>query len=311
MTPPVRLLALHWPFDIPLATVHRICGDRIVARGDNHQSLRADAVGKTHEDVIWMFLQQAEELLAGEVDEAVDMDIEAPLEDALARAVDACVRILDLPRPSAEQMGQALAAARGYAPKGTQAKQQEKGHEKKKRKAPRYYALLPEVDLQRVLDKRVEEEDVSEQGRMLYHHLKASGRVAERPHVTVVHEKGLPGDTDLWERCRRLFSTPTPPLFSFRLGDLVWNDQVMAMTVVDVAVSRGEKDPEARGGDFVASLPEELKGRLHVTIGTRSKDIPAVEARDMVMQWKTGAKSIESCKLNELWVNGRVKGLYN
>ena len=84
----------------------------------------------------------------------------------------------------------------------------------------------------------------------------------------------------------------------------------MAMTVVDVAVSTSEKDPEAKGVEFVVNLPEELKERLHVTVGTRSKDVPPVEARDMVAQWKKGVKGIDSCKLNELWVSGRVKGLH-
>ena len=35
---PVRLLALNWSLDQPPATIHRICGDRVLQRGDNHQS---------------------------------------------------------------------------------------------------------------------------------------------------------------------------------------------------------------------------------------------------------------------------------
>ena len=132
MQPPVRLLALNWSFDLPLATIHRICGDRVAARGENHQTLRADTTAKSHEDVIWLFLEKAEELLENEVDESVEMDVEESLEDALARAVDACVRILGVPRPSAEQMGQALAAARAYSPKKRGGNSEDKEKKKKK-----------------------------------------------------------------------------------------------------------------------------------------------------------------------------------
>lgn len=107
---------MNWSFDLPLSSIHRICGDRIVSRGDNHQALHADMEGKAHEDVIWMFLNTAEELLDEEVDDSIEMNVEESLEDALARAVDGCVRILGVPRPTAEQIGQALAAARDYAP---------------------------------------------------------------------------------------------------------------------------------------------------------------------------------------------------
>lgn len=313
MHPPVRLLALDWSSDLPPATVHRICGDRIVARGDNHQSLHADAAGKSHEEVVWMFLRDKEELLDNEVDESVEMDVEESLENALARAVDACVRILDVPRPTTEQMGQALAIARGYSPtKKRQTKEPQKGEggrRAKTKKPPRYYALLPEVDIERVLDKRTKEDDVPEKGREFFLHLKGHKRVTDRPHVTIVHEKGLPGDSELWERCKHLFAMSTPPVFSFKLGNLVWDDRVMAITVSDLAVSTDHNDPDAKGAEFMANLLEEFKEKMHVTVGTRSKDVPPVEARDLVARWKKGERGIGSCKLDELWVKGRIKGL--
>ena len=305
MNPPVRLVAMNWSFDIPLATVHRICGDRVVARGENHQTLRADTARKSHEEVIWMFLQQSEELLDSEVDESIEMDIEEPLEDALARAVDGCVRILGVRRPSVEEIGQALAVARSYAP----TTKREINGKKNKTKTPRYYALLPEVDVERLLDKRMKDDDVSQRGKGLYHILKASERVTDRPHITLVHEKGLPGDIELWERCKAIFALPTPPAFSIKLGHVVWNDRVMAITVSDFTVSTEDQDPDAKGAEFVGHLPEQLRERLHITVGTKNKDIPPVEAMYLVERWKKGEAGIESCPLEEIWVNGRIKGL--
>ncbi|KAI9440680.1 tRNA ligase kinase domain-containing protein [Lactarius indigo] len=113
MHPPVRLLALHWSLDQPHAETHRICADRILARGTNHQTLRADQKGKAHEGVLWQFLRTTEPLANGEADTVIEMDVREDLEHALSRAIDAVVRVLGLPLPDAERVGAALARARG------------------------------------------------------------------------------------------------------------------------------------------------------------------------------------------------------
>ena len=117
--------------------------------------------------MLWMFLKQAEPLADAEADAAVHMDVEEPLEDALARAVGGVADVLGLERPSVERMGEALAVARAYEPKTTAApkdKGKGKGPSKgkgksgapdeegaqtsagKKAKAPRYYGILAEFD---------------------------------------------------------------------------------------------------------------------------------------------------------------------
>ncbi|KAI9458131.1 tRNA ligase kinase domain-containing protein [Lactarius psammicola] len=113
MHPPVRLLALYWSLDRPHAETHRICASRILARGTNHQTLRADGKGKAHEGVLWQFLHTTEPLADDEADIVIEMDVREDFEHALARAVDAVVRVLGLPRPDAEHVGAALARARG------------------------------------------------------------------------------------------------------------------------------------------------------------------------------------------------------
>ena len=109
------VLALNWTFEQPLATIHRICGDRIYDRGEKYQTLHADVRGKSHEDVIRKFIEQCEEL-EREVDAVVETDINDDLEHALDRVVDGCVRILGFEKPDREKIGLALAVARGYEP---------------------------------------------------------------------------------------------------------------------------------------------------------------------------------------------------
>ncbi|KAH9830093.1 RNA ligase-domain-containing protein [Rhodofomes roseus] len=317
MKPPVRLMALNWSFDVPLSTIHRVCADRIAERGENHQSLVAGA----HEDVVWQFLKNAEELSDDEVDVSVEMGWEESLEDGLARAVDACVRILGVQKPDQEKFGEALAVARGYRPKATAKKPaaSEQGKKKEKKEPPpRYYGVLAEVDLESVLKKRFSAEDVSQSGKAFWERLVKDKRVTPRPHVTIVHSKSLPEQTALWELCRGLQGPAShPPLFSFRLGHVVWNDRIMAATVVDFAVSLDDVDGEAqkKGLDFVLKLPAELRDRLHITVGTRDKAVAPVEARDLIWEWRqkgsAAVPGVGSVVLKDAWVKGRVKGLVN
>ncbi|KDQ53731.1 hypothetical protein JAAARDRAFT_182862 [Jaapia argillacea MUCL 33604] len=305
ISPPVRLLALSWTFDIPPAMVHRICGDRVLARGDKHQTLRADTLAKTHEEVIWKFLSEAEELSDDEVDVSVEMNIEDNFEQALKRVIGVCVKVLGVERPSEEKIQEALDAAAGYEPKT-------KKNEKQTEKAalPRYFGLLPEVDLEDVLSKAMGPTNVPKEGQDFFKGIKAENRVAKRPHVTIAHFNNHREEVDLWERCMGIHKLPTGPLFKAKLGHVVWNDRVMAVTVEDLAVdSEGDaKGQEAQ--EFISKLPHEVRDRLHITVGTKNKDIKPVEAKELVEKWRKGEK-VGSVELEGLEVKGRLKGLFS
>ncbi|EJD39052.1 hypothetical protein AURDEDRAFT_171847 [Auricularia subglabra TFB-10046 SS5] len=114
--PPVKLLALHWATvttNLPRNTVHRICADRIAARGENHQNLIPGVHG-THEGVLWRSLNDTHGLEADEFDACVEMEVDESLEEALARTVVGVVRVLRLPKPSQERVDEALCKARAY-----------------------------------------------------------------------------------------------------------------------------------------------------------------------------------------------------
>lgn len=292
--------------------------------------------------MLWQFLKNAEELADSEADVVATMDVEEPLEDALSRAVGVVVNNLGLPQPDVERMGQALAVARAYEPavrekKGRDAgaqntEQKEKSVQaqgqgkKSKTKNPRYYAFLAEVDLQAVVGSvfsGANENEVGaqvlEEGKTLWAHLLKERRVQQRPHVTLVHEKALPREKGMWERCAGLDALSRPPIFSFRLGHLVWNGRVMAATVVDVAAEAEEGTEkevgQGRSGraavDFVDSLPEELRKKLHITVGTRHGSIPPVEGGELVVWWQNhgAGPEVHAIPLKDVWVKGRVKGL--
>ncbi|THH20338.1 hypothetical protein EW146_g1028 [Bondarzewia mesenterica] len=325
MRPRVRLLALNWSLDQPLSTIHRICGDRILERGENHQTLIGDAEAKAHEDVIWQFLNNAEELGENEVDDIIDMDLSEPLEDAVERAVNGIVDVLKLEKPSRESIGMALGAARAYSPatrgsiKDDKSKRKEMGGQgkaegKEKTKAarpPRYYGLLAEVDLKDLLaGKLVGGEGVPKEATQFWEVLNKSDRVAPRPHVTIVHEKSLPDEIDLWQRCESLHQLAKPPLFKFKLGHVLTDGRVMAVTVEDLAVDDAEGDEGQAGQEFVSTLGEDARQRTHITVGTKEKSIMPIEGKLLVERWRSGkAEGIVDVPLEGVFAKGRVKGL--
>ncbi|KAL1742460.1 RNA ligase-domain-containing protein [Schizophyllum fasciatum] len=332
MQPPVRLLALYWPLDKPNATVHRICGDRIVARGEHHQTLRADA-SKAHENVLWMFITNTVGLSDREVDAVVDMDMAEPLADAVRRAVAGVVRILGLPAPSEEKVKAGIEAALAYKPQtdGVQDKGETarggkgggkggKGPDKDAQasavstdaptaKPPRYYGLLAELNLKHALEAAFAAQP---DHAGFWRELTKASRITARPHVTIVHSKNLPAEDELWQRCRALHALPVPPMFRFRVTHAVWDGRVMALPVEDLALEE-ETGPSQEGAEFVAKLGHEARERLHVTVGTRDARVNPVEARDVVTRWSKGNRAgIQAIELKEpLIVKGRIKGLLN
>ncbi|KAL4068638.1 RNA ligase-domain-containing protein [Scleroderma yunnanense] len=308
MHPPARLLALHWSLDKPYAMIHRVCGDRVFLRGDNHQTLRADTITKSHEDVIWQFIRDSEELAINEVDNIIDMEIEDTLEATVARAVDGCVDVLGLEKPSQESIDEAVRIAREYMPKT-----KNPNDKKVKKFEPRYYGILPEIDLLDVIGTRLDEaEEVPENGVEFWRALVANSRVTNRPHVTIVHQKNIPEQEELWERCSVIHLMSSPPLFSFNLGHLVWNDRVMAFIVeaFDLATPDDTADAGQEGHDFVSKLHEDIRNILHITVGTADPNIPPVEAKALVDAWRKGERTgIGSLEIEGLSAQGRIKGL--
>lgn len=312
--PPVRLLALNWTLDHPRATILRVCGDRVFDRGDKHQTLRADKVGKSHEDIISRFITQAEELTDLEVDASIEMDVCEPLEAAVARAVDGCVNILGVERPSQEQIDEAVAVAKEYAPATT--KKETDQHEKmaKVPALPRYFGILAELDCEALIAHQIEQgEDIPYDGKAFWRKLVSDKRITKRPHVTIVHRAGLPEDADLWERCSTLDRLPAPPLFSFYLGHIVWNDRVMALTVEDLKLAKvpeNDTDLGQEKHEFVSKLPHEIRDSLHVTVGTLDADVSPYEAKGLVEAWRKGKRTgIGALELEGFSVKGRIRGL--
>ncbi|KIY68086.1 hypothetical protein CYLTODRAFT_436728 [Cylindrobasidium torrendii FP15055 ss-10] len=310
-SPPARLLALNWSSALsahPPAMLHRICGDRVLLRGDNHQSLHGDSITKAHEKVIWQFIKDTQELAQSEVDACVDMEIDETMEQSIRRAVEGCVQVLGLEMPSEEKIASGIEKATGYAPKTT-GKGKGKTAEPAKKKAakpPRYFGLVPEMNALQAFEGPMS-------GEAFWEKLKEGKRVKVTTHATVVHSKGLPEAQALWDRCMALHTAPLPPLFQIKLKNMVWNDRIMAATVDNMTVVADGRDTEQKGAEFVKELPQEAWERLHITIATLTDSVNPFEAKTLVENFRKGkaGPEVKSKALGDVVVEGRITGLFS
>ncbi|EJD39049.1 RNA ligase [Auricularia subglabra TFB-10046 SS5] len=303
MRPPVKLLALNWgtlTTNLPRNTVHRICADRVAARGGNHQSLIPGDYG-AHEGVLWRFLDETNNVTEEEFDACIEMEVDEDLEQSLERAVDGVVSVLGLPEPSQEQLDDALAKARAYqvASRAKKAPAIE---------VPRYYALLPEADFAAIVGRRIRAPDTPQALKELWASAlaltnKRNQLIVVRPHVTLAHEKNLAGpEQALWNRCVALTPNAT---FRLRLETFVYNGRVLAAVVGDIRPSEGDQSAST----FVQQLSQTMRNRLHVTVARRNASVMPVEAKELVEKWRMNPDGVGTIALGEpVDVVARLRG---
>ena len=88
---------------------------------------------------------------------------------------------------------------------------------------------------------------------------------------------------DIWNRCTVVNQSIEPPSFKFKLGHIVWDKRVTALTVEDIELDSPGVQQE--GAEFVSNLAHEIRERLYVTVGTK-EGVPVVEAMSLVASWK-------------------------
>ncbi|KAK0539930.1 tRNA ligase [Tilletia horrida] len=226
----IRLIALTWSFDShALNEVHRICSQRIMQRGDNHQSLRVEGSSSTasstsnnkraklpHELILWNFLEELQPFgssLGGEGDEGqadevfdatIRLEVEYDQERALRVAISQLAPLLDLTQPSEEQIRNGLAAARGYKVAVRKemnlsgARGGGGGKAKAKTRQPRYYALRVDaspLDVVPALIAQCPDPALRADAQRVFDQLRAAGRLVAHPHITLVHSKSVEAET--------------------------------------------------------------------------------------------------------------------
>ncbi|EJT99576.1 hypothetical protein DACRYDRAFT_23672 [Dacryopinax primogenitus] len=306
---PARLVALNWGNPaVPVSTLHRLMSARLLARGENHQSLRAKKDDLSfHEDVLWKFISSAEPLDEDEVDEAVMMDPRDELEGNIRRAVELLAPIMGWEMPTDEKLKAAIEVARDYKA-GARTKEDAEAGKKKK---VQYYAILAELDLPALLGALLTAKSVDPGLTKFWEHLTSTGRVNKRPHVTLVHanDDTIPEKATFWDACAQVASSPTPPRYEFVISHVLTDGKVMALVVdpdsVRVQTQGGSAEwPSGPGWDG-----DRVK-MLHITVGTQGDKVKNVEGGRLVRAWregKTGGVSVYAFEEGKK-VRGVLKG---
>ncbi|CAE6427063.1 unnamed protein product [Rhizoctonia solani] len=302
-----HIIALQWVFNDTTKNINDICAERIAARGANHQTLHADNQD-SHRGVISQFFSSFEEVEAEEVDDIIDMEYTDTLEQSVKRAISGIAPILDLGVPEDQKINEACNVARSYTVKSIGAK-------KTALKPPRYYALVPGIDIEKQIGRAFNGEHVPDSGAKMWSSLVNDKRIAGSPHVTLIHVKEKKESEALWERCQALRKSAgeIEPTFKVTFDHVVWNDNVMALSVSKVEIHREfEEEHRQLAEAVVEHIPEKITNRLHLTVGTREEGINAFEAAAMVTEWRNGANNgVQSIPLGNFVVEARFLGKYS
>lgn len=329
-----RLIALVWPLTkMPQNEIHRICSDRIVGRGENHQSLRPVKTGE-HELILMRFFSQIEEFDPifnqngdAKFDDVVELDLSWDFESSLRCVVEQLVEVLELPKPTEGELETAIQATKGYKPalyKEMKVEGLDSGAKGGgKNKGVRYYGIAVEVDLPSLLEEWFSNHPEVSHCKT-YDLLKSKKRIETKPHVTLVHEKELEASEDaenakeveyatsLWEKCKTVSLRWGEEVVTAKLtlGPLlVWDDRAMCIQVSGV---------EYEGKDLKAEdVPnDDRKDSYHITVGTIGQDVRPVEGRwllESALKGETVSRAgsqIDKVEMKPVEVKGRIKGLF-
>ena len=298
--PEARFVALHYVHDPKpemLPTIRQITQERVLARGDNHQTIQAGS--KSRQDIIGImegFLQRFEPVNPhSEPDDAFDQIIDLGVKASSRENLETVVSSLHsaypklVPRmPSSEELNSAIAAAlNDYTPdikhdlsfKGNKKDKTHNTDQPKPSKTEYFCIQLPATEVASALDKSFA--PLSPDKAKMYHHLQNSRRIQPAFHVTLIHRSAIPSQPDLWNHLSSLLtqasssnnkpSTPSEHALGkcrVLLERIVWDNRVMCI---------------------VARLLDEgwetVNAIAHVTVGTAGPDIKPKESNELIQRW--------------------------
>lgn len=211
----IRLVALVYPIDsptLPRDKFHALMSSRIVARGENHQTLRAGAL---HEAAIWQFLGQHERFdpvanasTDARFDHVVEMRPEGDRDEQLEQVVKELVNIdgMSLEDPGVDARRRAIEWAMDWKVQVKRSSATDdqpsaatkgKGGRKNNSKPPRYYGLSVRVNLHELVNDCLATAAANGVGSVvalrtepdsIWNQLVKASRVEPNPHVTLVHQ---------------------------------------------------------------------------------------------------------------------------
>ncbi|KAI1382949.1 tRNA ligase [Hypoxylon trugodes] len=322
-----RLVALNFAHrDIDV--IRRVTRERVVNRGDNHQTIQAASDEAKVIGIMENFIQRFQPCdPESRPDDGFDLVIDLdPTQDSRANVETV---VMELHRkypslitnvPSDEDMDEAVKAAiENYKPdlrhtipdrsrqlnkkQGQQAKLQEAQPPKKK---PLEYmsVSVPAKDISVALESAFKNTDAMTQ--RFYKQLQQTRRIQPLFHVTLMHRSASGDHPELWQRYKTLEAESQNQ--DGKLGEctvqlerVIYDDRIMAIVVRLVSEAENET------WTCVNKVP-------HITIGTRDDGVKPKESNDLLARWlevgSGGETGIgERVLTPQITVKGTVRGV--
>lgn len=326
--PDARFIALHYIHDPKpqlLPAIREVTQQRVLDRGDNHQTIQAGS--KSRKDIIGImdgFLSRFEPVNPhmspdDGFDEIISLDVMASSRENLETVVNALYAysrqiIHEIP-DSADLDAAIEAALNDYQPdikhdlsfKGNKGRENRKQNgfaaqpngsaQSKSSKPPtlEYFCVsLPTNEVRSNIDKLFNNQ--SSESSKFYRQLQGNRRVQPAFHVTLMHRNDANQDPELWsyltsQHASALSSEESSDTLGqcrVRLERVVWDGRVMC--IVARLLDEGWKS-----SNVVA----------HVTIGTAAQDIKPKESNDLLGRWLEVGSGGET-GIGEALVEGNV-----
>ena len=318
--PNAKFVALHYvhsPKDRMLPAIRKVTQERVLERGDNHQTIHAGP--KSRQEIVEImegFLYRFQPLDQydkpdSNFDEVIDLDVVEDSRHNLELVINALHKaypklIPDL--PAADELDEAIEAAlTGYAPDikheiNSKASKREKRsvalpvHPVKQPKVEYFCLRVPTQQLLSELDSTFTGKDAST--AQFFRQLQATRRVQAAFHVTLIHASGQSQNKDLWEELMQKYEDTkrergvTDPAFGkcrVQLERIIWDQRVMCIVVRLLD-----------GGWKTANK------LAHITIGTFSQSVKPKESNDLLQKWMAEGATAEN-GIHELLTKGQTE----
>jgi tRNA ligase len=338
IVPTTRFVALHYVHEqANYDNIRQATRSRIMARGDNHQTIHASTKGNEIIEIMEGFMHRFEPVRPDNppddgFDTIIDLDVLASsrenLETVITRLYTEYPKLFrDREMPTSADMDAAIAAAlnnytvdikheiKGGSTSnwaGKNAKTQPNGAPNPSHTAPKpkerkveYFAVqLPATRVAAVLE-AVFRDATPEQAAM-YNSLKASGRVQREFHVTLIHRASSAQHPDIWSQLNNLHTRAAAPT-----AERAYSIPEPQLGVASVRLERIVWDKRIM--TFVVRLAgsegqvwRSVNRTAHVTVGTSSPAVKPKESNDLLEKW-LAVGSGEGSGIMEVQVKGSVE----
>ncbi|KAF7562036.1 hypothetical protein G7046_g2081 [Stylonectria norvegica] len=320
----VKLVCLNFKHDQErISEIRQVTQQRVLARGDNHQTIHAATDRNKFMGVMEGFISRFEPVNPhGRPDDGFDVVIDLDPTASSRENLETIVMQLNkfFPNlikevPGREQLNEAMEFAIGYKPdfkhhipdRSKKENGDRQQPQKRQKKKPLEYVAVEvnSYEINPLLDKAFK--GAALETSKFYMQLKQTRRIQAAFHVTLMHRASSAQHTELWQRYTTLQNEAEPEgLAGAQLGDcevllerVVFDDRIMAIVVRLV-----DKDGKWECTNRVA----------HITVGTRDSTVKPRESNDLLEKWLEVGSAADSgigevVFENRPTLKGKVKGV--